>query len=790
MRVEDLLKYSGKNGDYYKKYLERFELNEDFFSWNWMAFFFFPFWLLYRKLWKQFSILILLSIFINFVVFSMTYFYTTDFVVFSTTYFYSEVSSLRHVDQFYYPILILVGSFIVSIVYFPLFLSSNANYLKKAKKAIENGDFKEGEGRSIKAVYIYTFFLVIFIGFNVWTFMENEKSLNTLSDKTTELNDNVKSKFEILQKELETFTYNSEWEKMKVVLQEHSDLTQLSEVDYMFRVIKSLIEHEEVELLEMMMDKNLSLSKITEVSGRDFVEYAYTEKKWKVLKLLMTKGEGIFEKRRWMKEDTYTDKRPLQLVVESKDVETLQWLIEKGIPVKAKFYKGDSPLMLAVQAESLEMIKVLVKAGAKPNYRNLKGDSAIAYSQKSKSSEIRAYFDAKVSASTFSIRILNEAIKKEDLVLIKRIVESGIDVKQKAKTHWGKLPLEVAIDQKNVEILDYLLSNGVDINQDINEQGERALYSMVSASNALELMKCALKHGAEVNSTTISYNALDKSFAPRADWLDRAKLLIEHNASLTTPINNQNQLAIHAALEHEDNALINLIIDKMVKEGHSKFLSSQDENGDSPLNYAVWNNKLDIVKKLLKLGVNTKDMNKRKVQAISYATTKELLEVLKPHSTHKPSISDSYCMVYVLKEFNKSMLSHCQTTAEYYESTKEHTQSIWYYFLANDLESIKRYSQDMKWIKDCNCHGYRTYMDIAHAYLLNDDIKNAKKHYITLAEFSKYENARRWMKRRFETLEGLHPGYGKKAKKLWHEVWKEKYKQNFFEVYDVGVKLN
>ena len=776
MRVEDLLKYSGKNGDYYVKFLDRFKADEDFFSWNWMAFLFFPFWLLYRKLWKQFFVLLLLSTFITFV----------SFCIGS---FYNNASSYIHINEFYYPILMLVSIFIVSIVSFPMFLSANSNYLKKAKKVIDKGEFKEGEGRSVKAVSVYVVFLIIFMAFNVWTFLEYEKRqnklwmerFNSLSNSTVDAVGKDKSKFELLQKELNGFTYNAEWDKMKTTLEGYDNLTELSKVDYMFSVIKSLIVDEKIELLEMMTDSNLSIPKIKEVSGRDFVEYAYNEKKWKALKFLMTKGGFTFDKKILMKEDSYSGNRALQFAIKDKDIETVKWLIEKEISVKAKYYKGNSPLMFAVKADSLEMIKLLVKAGAKPNYRNLEGNSAIAYSQKSKSSEIKSYFETKISSDTFSTKMLNEAIKKEELALVKQIVASGIDVLESEKKQWGKTPLEVAVEAGNVKILDYLLNNGVDINQVWNEFGETSLSEMISHENAMELIKCALKHGADVNSATTAYNPLDRAFAPRGDWLDRARLLIEHNASLITPINRQNQLALHASLEHKDDALTNLIIDKMVKEGNSKFLSAEDENGDSPLTYAIWKKKLDIIKKLLKLGVNTKAMNNKKVQPISYANTKEMLELLEPYSDHKPSISDSYCMVYVENKFDKSKVSDCQKIAEYYESTKNHAQSIWYYYLANDLESIKRYSQDMSWIKDCDCNGYLAYMDIANAYLLSGDMEKAKKSYTTLAELSKYENNKEWMKYRFEVLEGLHTGYGVKAKKLWSDLWREKYKEEYFD---------
>lgn len=51
MTKEALQAYAEKKGDYYARFLTRYQLTPTFLSWNWMAFFFLPYWLAYRKLW-------------------------------------------------------------------------------------------------------------------------------------------------------------------------------------------------------------------------------------------------------------------------------------------------------------------------------------------------------------------------------------------------------------------------------------------------------------------------------------------------------------------------------------------------------------------------------------------------------------------------------------------------------------------------------------------------------------------------------------------------------------------
>lgn len=775
MEYNKLLKYTGKNGEYYGQFLERYKASSEFLSWNWTAFFFLPFLLLYRKLWKEFFILMIPSSFMILLA------YATSYMSGGGAGSFDEITFV-----IYMPLLALLSALVMLVI----FLRFNALYLQKAEKAIEKEGFQEGEGRSVVALWVYIVFVFIGIGFTTWATLktlEMQKQQRYSYSSQQEI-PNVPPELKKFKSELLDLLHDEKWDESKALIEKQNDLSELSKIDYMFQVIFTLIDTQKVELLTLMIDKKLSIPVISKSSGRDFIKHSYEKKNWKMLKFLMTKGGFNFDPIIWMKKDGYRDDRPMQSVIKEIDIEMLKWIIEKKIPVKSKFYKNKSPLMVAIEAESLEMVKILIEAGANPSYKNLKGDSAIGLSQKSENKEIQSYFGLKVSASTFTISMLNEAIEKKNLNYVKRIIKSGIDANQEAKGQRGKAPLEVALNMGNIEILDYLLENGVDVNRPFGSD-YNAVYESVSKNNGLEILRSVLKHGAKVNIPNNKHSALDKAFAPRGDWIDRAKLLVENNVSLTTKINDNGQLALHASLEHPDESLSQMIIDRMVKEGNVKALSVADDgNGDTPLHYAVMYQRTAIVNRLLKEGVDTKAMNNRKVQAISYASTKELLELLESYSDHKPSISDSYCMVNVVEKFDKSKVKHCQTTAEYYESTKDTAEAIWYYFLANDLESVKRYSKDMSWIHNCNCHGYYAYMDIAHAYLLSDDIENAKKYYLLLAEASSLDMYKKWMMKRFKVLEGLHAGYGEKAKKLWTEVWQARYKEDFFETYGLEKK--
>lgn len=782
MRADDLKKYAEKNGEYYTKFLTRFEADSNFLSWNWWAFFFFPFWLLYRKLWKEFIVLMFFSTFIT-------------VVVLSSAYFFEIVTYLRHVDELYYISIMILSFYSASPLFIPMFLRANASYLKQAKKVIDTKNFKIGAGRSVLAVWIYIAILVISGAYIVWYIETHKlpisrpepvfKSLGFEKEKN-----DIDPKLIALKEALSQNAYDQNWTEMERLVVEQEDLSALSSSDFTFRIIFSLIDNEQTELLELLVTKKLDIPTVSKSSGRDFEKYAYKEKKWKALHFLMTKGGYDFKRELWLKQDSYSELRPMQELVKNQDIYLIEWLIEQDIPVKAKFYQGKSPLMLAAEISNLEIIKLLIKAGANPKYTNLEDKNAISISQTNANKKIQEYFKNMIENNTFTIKKLNKAIANKDLLLVKTILASGLDANRKSNDFSSKLPLEKAIDVGDVKILDYILSHGVEVNQAF-EDGDNALNYALSQNNGLELMRCLLKHGAVVNIVDPLYhNPMDHSFAPRGDWLDRTRLLLEHNASLITVINRDEQLALHASLKHSDKELTNLIIDKMVQEGHAKYLSSADINGDTPLHYATRYNRITVIKKLLKLQVDAKIVNKRKMQAIANAYTQETLELLEPYSDHKPSISQSYCTVYVEQKFDKGKRADCEVIAKHYEKTNKHAKAIWYYFLANNLEKVKTYTLNKIWLDDCDCNGNDAYMAIADAYLLSGDIENTKKYYHILINILKQDtyysidsHLKKWINKHFILLEGLHPNYGKKAKNIWRTVWREKFKEEFFDIY-------
>ena len=57
-------------------------------------------------------------------------------------------------------------------------------------------------------------------------------------------------------------------------------------------------------------------------------------------------------------------------------------------------------------------------------------------------------------------------------------------------------------------------------------------------------------------------------------------------------------------------------------------------------------------------------------------------------------------------------------------------------------------------------------------------MENTKKYYKKAIDESEGKTEE-WMLKRFKVLKGLYPNHVEKAKKIWNEVWKKRYRENF-----------
>jgi ankyrin repeat protein/beta-lactamase regulating signal transducer with metallopeptidase domain len=148
-------------------------------------------------------------------------------------------------------------------------------------------------------------------------------------------------------------------------------------------------------------------------------------------------------------------------------LETVRFIIEKGVDVNGQTEHGWTPLLEAIDEGRLDVVKLLVDSGADVNQANKHGWTPLMESADEGQLDIAKYLikeGADINQKDKQGRtLLLEAIDEGLLEFVKMLVDKGADVNQANKHGWT--PLMEAADEGHLEIAQYLISKGADINQ-------------------------------------------------------------------------------------------------------------------------------------------------------------------------------------------------------------------------------------------------------------------------------------------------------------------------------------
>ncbi|CAL2077976.1 ANK_REP_REGION domain-containing protein [Tenacibaculum sp. 190524A05c] len=193
----------------------------------------------------------------------------------------------------------------------------------------------------------------------------------------------------------------------------------------------------------------------------------------------------------------------------NKDIETIQYFIQKGTDVNSKNEEGNTALMNASSRNSLAVIKLLRKHTKDINEVNTKGQSALTRAMRNTPEVVKYLLEqnANVSvkdkkgnnlayylAQTYSSKKEGEFTSK-----IQLLKERGFDFTTPQKD--GNTLLHIAADRGDVSLLKFLKAFNINVNAKNNE-GVTALQKAVMVAKNPKIIEYLLTQGADKSVTT------------------------------------------------------------------------------------------------------------------------------------------------------------------------------------------------------------------------------------------------------------------------------------------------
>jgi ankyrin repeat protein len=323
--------------------------------------------------------------------------------------------------------------------------------------------------------------------------------------------------------------------------------------------------------------------------------------------------------------DSPAVRHPLLLAIEKNLDDVARHLIEKGADVNKIIEEGQdeglTALWRAATKHDEKMVELLIKKGADVKYMPTEGNftamNAIAVNLLS--NDIRIFAEKETShrenicklliengtdvAADISTgyyaktNILCEAIKSDFTELVKLLIEEK-DFNVNTKDGLGRTAImEAARNHNNIELVNLLIQRGASINA-VDNDGNTALTESVHHNN-VEIFKLLLQNGADLKSCGIEVqgrmlrDAALNSNRFLLDWL------IKNNVDINAT-DNDGQTALTKAVYNNDVEIFNLLIQNGADlkscgiETQGRMLRSAAVNGNKAIVEWLVKNKVNI----------------------------------------------------------------------------------------------------------------------------------------------------------------------------------------------------
>lgn len=194
----------------------------------------------------------------------------------------------------------------------------------------------------------------------------------------------------------------------------------------------------------------------------------------------------------------------------SKDIETIEYFINKGQDVNTANEKGNTPFLLATYRNSLEVIKMLSPRVKDINKKNKEGQTALSNAVRSNTPEVVKYLlskgaDASVkdvkgnNLAYYLVQSFNSKRKEEFQSKIALLSEAKFDITELQQN--GNTLYHLAVEKGDLKLLKTIQKFSVAVNAK-NREGLTAFHKAAMTAKNDEILKYLLSIGADKHAKT------------------------------------------------------------------------------------------------------------------------------------------------------------------------------------------------------------------------------------------------------------------------------------------------
>ncbi len=307
-----------------------------------------------------------------------------------------------------------------------------------------------------------------------------------------------------------------------------------------------------------------------------------------------------------------TSRTPLLIALKN-NLDLAKLLLENGADPNVKDSDSDTPLHMAVQKNDTDFATFLLSKSANPNIPDANNKTALYLALENETTQMAQLLtdheatdiNSLVSGKSPLYRVVD--LGREDMV---RILLKRTDIKTNLSVSNGKIPLEAALARKNYKVALLILGHpNTKSENDALWQGillhlvELALSSKLEAKDLPDVMSCIEK----LLALGVNPNIVDKDRKPllfkalKADREDLVKLLLDHKADPNTLIDNNTPLEYAVS-----NNKINMV--KLLLGNEATKVDSLKADGNTALHIAAKLGHVEIVELLIpKINIDSKN---------------------------------------------------------------------------------------------------------------------------------------------------------------------------------------